>query len=203
MDAHPEAERIGKPKNDELAWTIIPNVDISNKEDICFTTEAFCCVVAVAPITAATIPEYLKAAVTFANQSLWGTLAAGLFVHPSSMKDPQVKLAVESAIEELRYGTIGINCAAGLSWVMMVTPWGAYPGSDIYDIQSGNSFVHNTLMFSQAQKTVISALFREKPKPIAFPSRGKIIRNLGPLLVDLMAAPSLWKLPRLLATALG
>ena len=85
----------------------------------------------------------------------------------------------------------------------MTTPWGAYPGGDIHDIQSGNSFVHNTLMFSKPQKTVVYAKFREKPKPIAFPSRGKAIRSLGPLLVNLMAAPSPWKLPRLLWTALG
>lgn len=85
----------------------------------------------------------------------------------------------------------------------MTTPWGAYPGQDMYDIQSGNNVVHNALMFSKPQKTVVYARFRERPKPIAFVSRGKTIRRLGPLLVDLMAAPSVWKLPRIMWTALG
>lgn len=159
--------------------------------------------VAVTSISAASVPEFLESSVKFANQRLWGTLAAGLFVHPATMKDPQVKTAIDKAIEDLRYGTIGVNCSAGVSWVMMTTPWGAYPGQDIFDIRSGNSFVHNTLMFSKPQKTVVYAKFREKPKPITFVSRGEVIRNMGSLLVDLMAAPSPWKLPRILKTALG
>jgi len=46
------------------------------------------------------------------------------------------------------------------------------------------------------------AKFREKPKPIAFESRGKVIHDLGPLLVDLMESLSPWKLLRILWTAL-
>jgi acyl-CoA reductase-like NAD-dependent aldehyde dehydrogenase len=203
MNAHPDAIRIGVPKEGELPWTIIPEVDIENREDPCFTTEAFCSVVAIASISAASVPDYLERAVEFANQTLWGTLNAGLFVHPTSMKDSQIKTAVETAIENLRYGTISVNCGAGLGWVMMTTPWGAYPGANIYDIQSGNSFVHNTLMFSKPQKTVVYAKFREKSKPVSFPSRGKECRILGPQVVDLMAAPSLWKLPRIAKTAFG
>lgn len=203
MNAHPEAEQIGEARNGELPWTIIPEVDHEKSDDICFTTEAFCSVVAVTSISAASVPEFLESSVKFANQRLWGTLAAGLFVHPATMKDPQVKTAIDKAIEDLRYGTIGVNCSAGVSWVMMTTPWGAYPGQDIFDIRSGNSFVHNTLMFSKPQKTVVYAKFREKPKPITFVSRGEVIRNMGSLLVDLMAAPSPWKLPRILKTALG
>lgn len=202
LDTHSDVEAIGEPKEGELPWTIITNVNTQNRADSCFTTEAFCSVFAVAMISAASVPEYLERAVTFSNETLWGTLAAGLSVHPISMKDPYVKAAVETAIEKLRYGTIGINCSAGLSWVLMTTPWGAFPGSNIYDIQSGDSFVHNTLMFSKPQKTVMYAKFRETPKPIGFVSRGKVLNRLAPLLVDLMAQPNLWKLPRILRTAL-
>lgn len=203
LDAHPNAEQIGNPGEGELPWTLIPEVGLENQDDICFNTEAFCSIAAVTPISAANVAEYLERAVTFSNQTLWGTLAAGIFVHPTSMQDPQVKVAVENAIENLRYGTIGVNCAAGLSWLMMTSPWGAFPGSDIYDIQSGNSFVHNTLMFSKPQKTVLYAKFREIPKPIAFPSRGKVLRRMGPLLVDLMAKPGVVKLLRVVRTAFG
>ncbi|MBI5352993.1 MAG: aldehyde dehydrogenase family protein [Chloroflexi bacterium] len=203
LDTHSGVEKIGEPKEGELPWTIITDVNIQNRAEPCFTTEAFCSVVSVATISAASIPEYLEHAVAFANEGLWGTLAAGISIHPISMKEPQVKAAVEKAIEQLRYGTIGINCSAGLSWVLMTTPWGAFPGSSIYDIQSGDSFVHNTLMFSKPQKTVMYAKFRETPKPIGFVSRKKVLRRLSPLLVDLMAQPNLWKLPRILRTALA
>lgn len=202
LDAHPQAEKIGHPQAGELPWTIIHDVDIENPAEICFKTEAFCSVVAMLEIEADDIPCYLERAVAFANQKLWGTLAAGLFVHPKTLQDPRVKAAFEKAIQDLQYGTIGVNCPAGLSWVMMTTPWGAYPGHDIYDIQSGNSFVHNTLMFSAIQKTVLYAKFREKPKPIAFASRGSVIRDLGPLLTDFMLSSSPWKLPRILARAM-
>lgn len=202
LDTHSGAEKIGKPEDGELPWTMVTDADIQNRADPCFTTEAFCSVVAVAMICASSIPEYLERAVAFSNETLWGTLAAGLWVHPNSMKDPQVKAAVETAIEQLRYGTIGINCSAGFSWLLMTTPWGAFPGSSVYDIQSGNSFVHNTLMFSKPQKIVMYAKFRETPKPIGFVSRGKALRRLAPLLVNLMAQPNLGKLPRILWTAL-
>jgi len=56
-------------------------------------------------------------------------------------------------------------------------------------------------MFSKPQKTVMYAKFREKPKPIAFVSRGKTMRAIAPLLVDLMANSSLWKLPRIVKLA--
>ncbi len=203
LDTHSTVEKIGEPKEGELPWTIITDINIQNRADTCFTTEAFCSVVAIAVISATSVPEYLERAVAFANETLWGTLAAGISVHPNSMKDHQVKAAVEMAIERLRYGTIGVNCSAGLSWVLMTTPWGAFPGSSIYDIQSGNSFVHNTLMFSKPQKTVMYAKFREMPKPIGFISRGKVLRRLAPLLVDLAAQPNLWKLPRIFWTALA
>lgn len=202
MEAHPNAERIGTPNDGELPWTIIPEVSSEKQDDICFTTEAFCSVVAITPISAPGVPEYLERAVTFANQTLWGTLAAGIFVHPTSLQDPLINAAVENAIENLHYGTIGINCAAGVSWVMMTTPWGAYPNSDVYDIQSGNSFVHNTLMFSQPKKVVVHAKFRENPRPIAFASRGKVIRQMGPLLVDLTVKPGLLKLFHVVSVAL-
>lgn len=202
MEAHPNAERIGTPNDGELPWTITPEVSSEKQDDICFTTEAFCSVVAITPISAPGVPEYLERAVTFANQTLWGTLAAGIFVHPTSLQDPLINAAVENAIENLHYGTIGINCAAGVSWVMMTTPWGAYPNSDIYDIQSGNSFVHNKLMFSQPKKVVVHAKFRENPRPIAFASRGKVIRQMGSLLVDLTVKPGLLKLFHVVTVAL-
>jgi acyl-CoA reductase-like NAD-dependent aldehyde dehydrogenase len=203
LDVHTDAEQIGEPKEGQLPWTIISDISIQNRTDICFTTEAFCSVTAVVMISAGSVPDFLERAVAFSNETLWGTLAAGMIVHPNSMKDHEVKLAVETAIEQLRYGTIGVNCSAGLSWVLMTTPWGAFPGGNIYNIQSGNSFVHNTLMFSKPQKTVMYAKFRETPKPICFVSRGKVLRQIAPLLVDLMTRPNLWKLPRILWTAIA
>ena len=62
---------------------------------------------------------------------------------------------------------------------------------------------HVEKLFSKIQKTVLYAIFREKPKPITFISRGKVIRSMGPLLVDLMAAPGLGKLPRIIKASMS
>jgi acyl-CoA reductase-like NAD-dependent aldehyde dehydrogenase len=202
LAAHPDAERIGHHRKEDLAWTLIPEVDIQDRNDICLATESFCSVLAVAPISADGIPEYLERAVEFCNHTLWGTLLAGLVVHPNSLKDASVRAAFEKAIEQLRYGTVSVG-AGGLNWCMMTTPWGAFPGSRLSDIQSGNGFVHNTLMFGKPHKTVTWAGFREWPKPITFVSRGKALRELGPLLVDFMAAPRPRKLLPIIRIVLG
>jgi hypothetical protein len=52
-----------------------------------------------------------------------------------------------------------------LAHYMILTPWGAYPGSDIYDVQSGIGFVNNPLMFDRVQKSVIYAPFTPMADP--------------------------------------
>lgn len=202
VSAHPEAELYGKPTDEQLPWTLIPGVDPKNKNDICFTTEAFCSLFAETPIEANTVPEYIERAVEFANKHLWGTLAATLIVHPSSLKDPAVAAAVERAISNLRYGTIGVNYWAAASYSMAVAPWGAVPGHTIDNIQSGIGVVHNTFMFSRSQKTVLRAPFRIKPAPIWFETRAKAGWKVFPKMVQFEASPSLWKVPAIVWAAL-
>ncbi|MEO1442865.1 MAG: hypothetical protein AAFV33_20870, partial [Chloroflexota bacterium] len=45
---------------------------------------------------------------------------------------------------------------------MNTTAWGGHSGSDVYNVQSGISFVNNVLMFDdrQIQKSVIKNTFR-------------------------------------------
>jgi hypothetical protein len=76
-------------------------------------------------------------AVAFANDSLWGSLNATLIVHPSSMRDAEVRASVEKAVADLRYGTVAINHWSGLGFVLGVTPWGAFPGHARNAIGSG------------------------------------------------------------------
>lgn len=202
VSAHPEAEFYGKPTDEQLPWTLIPGVDPKNKEDICFTTEAFCSLLAESPIEAKTAPDYIERAVEFANEHLWGTLAATLIVHPSSLKDPAVAAAVERAIANLRYGTIGVNYWAAASYSMAVAPWGAFPGHTIDNIQSGIGVVHNTFMFSRPQKTVLRAPFHIRPAPIWFETHAKAGWKVLPKLVQFEASPSLWKVPAIVWAAL-
>ena len=72
---------------------------------------------------------------------------------------------VPLAIEDLRYGSIVINNWGALAHYMIMTPWGGYPGSEIYDVQSGIGFVNNPLMFDRVQKSVIYSDFAPLADP--------------------------------------
>jgi acyl-CoA reductase-like NAD-dependent aldehyde dehydrogenase len=203
--AHPEAERFGEhikeKTGDQLPWTLIHGLDPERREDICFTTEAFCGVFAETPLPAASVPEYLERAVAFANDTLWGTLNVTLIVHPAALRDPAVARAVEKAITDLRYGTVAVNQWAALGYGLGITPWGAFPGHPPHDIQSGTGIVHNTLMFDRPEKNVIRAPFRVAPKPLWFATH-KTAHRLTPKLVDFEADPSFLKLPGIFSLAL-
>src|SRR5579884_1500231 len=203
LAAHPEAEEYGTAEEGKLPWTLIAGIDPEKADDLCFTTEAFCSLFSETALEAASITDYIERAVSFANDRLWGTLNATLIVHPASLKDPAIAAAVEQAIANLRYGTIGLNYWAGAGFPLAVTTWGAFPGHDIYDIQSGTGVVHNTLMFSQPQKSVLRAPFRTIPTPPWFATRGSIASKLFPKLTEMEASPSPWKVPSIALAALN
>ena len=110
-------------------------------------------------LEANSVVEFIGKAVKFANERIWGTLVASIVVHPASMKNPGVAAAVDKAIADLRYGSIVVNQWGALAHYMTITPWGGYPGSDIYDVQSGIGFVNNPLMFDKPQKSVVYTEF--------------------------------------------
>ncbi|HEY0782282.1 MAG TPA: aldehyde dehydrogenase family protein [Thermoanaerobaculia bacterium] len=201
LKAHPDAERFGEEAAGKLPWTLIGGLDPSRRDDPCFTTEAFCSVFSEVGLAAASVPEYLEKAVEFANGTLWGTLNATLLVHPHSLADPDVARAFEAAIARLRYGTVSINHWAAIGYGLVVTPWGAPPGHPPTDIQSGNGVVHNTLLFSRVEKTVVRAPFRVWPKPAWFVTH-RTADRLTERLTRFEAAPSPAKLPGIFSLAL-
>jgi hypothetical protein len=165
VEAHPKALQLGAPQEGHLPWTFIPDVDPANAADICFKREPFMSLYSETALDAGNVVEFIGKAVEFANERLWGTLVASIVVHPASMKDKAVAAAVEQAIADLRYGSIVVNQWGAMAHYMMITPWGGYPGSDIYDVQSGIGFVNNPLMFDRPQKSVVYADFTPLADP--------------------------------------
>lgn len=157
--AHPQALQLGDPQQGHLPWTYIVDVDPANRDALCFTREPFISLYSETALEAENVVDYMSKAVAFANERLWGNLVASIVVHPDSMKEPAIAAAVEQAIADLRYGSIVINHWGALAHFMMVTPWGAFPGNEAFDIQSGAGFVDNPLMFDQPQKSVVRAFF--------------------------------------------
>jgi len=194
MEAHPEAESFGSRAQGALPWTFIPDVDPRAEDEICFNTEAFCSVFSETALEAESPAEFLDRAVEFANERLWGTLNVTLLVHGASLRDKETRAALDRALENLRYGTVSINHWAAVGFGVMSTTWGAFPGHDLQDIQSGTGVVHNTLMFEQPEKTVLRAAFKAYPKPPWFVSHGNT-RALARSLSSFETEPSILKLP--------
>ena len=201
VTAHPEAESYGSGPPDALPWTVIPGVPPGRIDDICFNVESFFGEVAETALTAPSTAAFVDAATGFANDVLWGTLSATILASPSTLRDPLVAAAVDRAVDDLRYGAIGVNAWHALAFAMGSTTWGAYPGHSRTDIQSGIGVVGNAAMFDRPQKSVVRGPFRSRPKPPWFATAGS---SYGVLLrfVAFEAAPSIGKVPGLLAGAL-
>ncbi|OYV92811.1 MAG: hypothetical protein B7Z68_09675 [Acidobacteria bacterium 21-70-11] len=199
--AHPDADRIGAPREGDLPWLLAAGLDPRNADDICFTQEPFCSVMAETALDAADPAEFLDRAVAFANDTLWGTLNAGIIIHPASLRDPAVAAALERAIANLHFGTIAVNHWSAAGFAAISLPWGGCPTNDVYDVRSGIGKVHNALMFSRAQKNVTRSPFRIWPVPPWFPTcrtAHVIMRRL----TAFEARPSLLKLAGVMAAAL-
>jgi aldehyde dehydrogenase (NAD(P)+) len=87
-----------------------------------------------------------------------------------------------------------VNHWAALSYGLVVTTWGAYPGHPLDDIKSGIGVVHNTMMFEKPQKTVVWGPFTMFPKPPWFVTH-KNGHAVAQRITKFEYRPSFWKVP--------
>ncbi len=199
--AHPNAELFGKQEKGSLPWMLIPNLDPTDKDNICFKKEAFCSLFSETALGADDEKDFLAKATDFCNNTLWGTLSASILISPKTLKKPGISDAFEQTVANLRFGTVSVNHWAAIGYVLCSTTWGAFPGHDIYDIQSGLDVVHNTLMFDKPQKSVVRGPFMASPKPAWFITH-KNSQKVGKKMASFEAEPSPLKLPGLVFSAL-
>jgi len=159
---------LGTADPDSLPWTILPDLDPTDRNEPAFNTEPFCSIISETQVASDDPVEFLEEAVNFANDRLWGTLSAGMVVHPKLMKDPRVAQAVEQAIVRLRYGVVAVNAWSGYVFAYAAPPWGAHPSSSRDNIQSGCDWVHNTPMIEGIEKAVLRHPVTMTPKPSYF-----------------------------------
>ncbi|MGI5187612.1 aldehyde dehydrogenase family protein [Promicromonospora sp. CA-289599] len=152
---------------------------------------------------------FLRAAVGFANDSLYGTLGANVLVRP---QDRRAAGAVfDDAIADLRYGTIAINAWTGMGFLLSGGTWGAFPGHTVADVGSGIDVVHNGHLLAGPERTVVTGPFRAFPRSVLhgelslFPKppwfgSSRSVTDTGRALTRYAAAPS-WRrlVPVLLA----
>jgi Aldehyde dehydrogenase family len=199
VESASQFEKIGDESDGKMAWTVLPGVEASDRHNMAFNQEAWCSVIAQTSLSAPNPKAFALAATKFCNEVLWGTLSANIIVDPRSLKTMSAE--VEEMLGTLEYGTVGLNAWSAASLALSTPVWGAYPGHQPTDIQSGNGFVGNAYMFSTAQKTILRGRFR----PLLTPSWFAGVKNGREVMerfAAFEAAPSWLKIPALLRSAL-
>ena len=200
VDARPEVRVTPAGPRGTLPWALVTGLDPDDASERAFRDEPFCAVLGETSLGSDEPIEFLAAATRFANERLWGTLAAAIIVHPECERGAPGE-ALLHAIRELRYGTVGLNVWPGFAFAAGTTPWGAYPGAPLHAIESGRGFVHDTRMLAHVEKTVMRASLRPMVKLPYLPSH-RTAHVLGRRLVALEASGSPLHLPAAFAAAL-
>ncbi len=158
---HPHAEVLDAGR---VPRTLITNIDPNGKDEYAFTTEFFGGVYATTKLAERDPADFIRAAVTFANDKLAGTLGAQFLIHPKTQD--LLGPVLEDAIAHLNYGNVGINSWTGAGYLLPTATWGAYPGHTHDNIGSGIGVVHNAYMFDRPEKTVVYAPFHPFPRAL-------------------------------------
>lgn len=186
---------------------------LANGDDAWFeTNEVFAPAMSVRRIDDPDSEAFLRKAIGYANERLRGTLGANILIHPSTIRKIG-RSKFEEIIAELRYGCIAVNAWTGLGFLLVQTPWGAFPGHTLDDVQSGIGAVHNTFMFDKPERTVVEAPFRPYPRNLLsgemtlLPRPPWFVTNrkqhvIGRLLTSFEFRPSWSQIPRIFLNAL-
>jgi aldehyde dehydrogenase (NAD(P)+) len=192
---------VGNPRPGELPYAFITDVDPERSEDPIYRDEPWCSILSETGLPGGDPVSFLEEAVKFINGKVWGTLCATIIVHPKTLKDPAVHLALEKAIDELEYGTVALNTWASAVFAVGSCPWGAYPNASLEDIQSGRGWVHNSLMLEGIQKCVMRAPLKSFPIAPWFPGHRTLLQ-VARRLVDFEMDPSWLKVPGIASAAI-
>ncbi len=197
-------------KNDSMR-RLVKRFDKEDDKSYAENIEIFAPVLGVTTIDGHDAESYLRKAIEYCNNDLHGTLGANIIIHPKVKKALSDKW--DDIIGDLRYGCIAINAWTGLGFLSVQTPWGAFPGHTLQDVQSGIGFVHNSYMFDRPERTVVEAPFRPFPRNLLHGSAtmlpkppwfvtNKKAHILGKLLTRFEHKPSFLKIPRIFLNAM-
>jgi aldehyde dehydrogenase (NAD(P)+) len=211
-EAYPDAvERLGASGSRLL----LPDVPADREGQHAFSAEFFGAALAVTRLPGGgpgeSPGEFLDRAVELCNERLVGTLGMTILVHPRTLAELGSRF--EDAVARLRYGAVGVNAWSAVAFLDPRATWGAFPGHERTDIQSGNGIVNNALLFDRPQKSVVKGPFAPFPRSLRLGERHASPRPLwfvtnrtaettARRLARFTAAPSPLKLPAILASAL-
>ena len=102
--------------------------------------------------------DFANKAIDYCNNELWGNLGVSVIIKDQNKKFNQH--LTDLYINKLNYGTVAINEWAAMGYIIPQLPWGGFPGNRDNDIQSGQSVVHNSMLFESPLKGVVYTKFR-------------------------------------------
>src|SRR6185312_10050440 len=77
-----DVRKFGAGDAQTLPWTLVLGLDAADKGETNFYTEPFCSILSETSLGSTDPVEFLRESVRFANDQVWGTLNACIFVHP-------------------------------------------------------------------------------------------------------------------------
>ncbi|MDA9712296.1 aldehyde dehydrogenase family protein [Acidimicrobiaceae bacterium] len=104
------------------------------------------------------VEDFANKAIDYCNDELWGNLGVSVIIKDHDRKFN--KHITNLYVNNLNYGTVAINEWAAIGYIIPQLPWGGFPGNRDNDIQSGQSVVHNSMLFESPLKGVVNTKFR-------------------------------------------
>ena len=125
--------------------------------------------------------EFANKAIDYCNDELWGNLGVSVIIKDHERKFN--KHITNLYIDKLNYGTVAINEWAAIGYIIPQLPWGGFPGNKDNDVQSGQSVVHNSMLFESPLKGVVNTKFRisrliDPPWFVSNKKARRLFRNL-------------------------
>ncbi|MEW5311995.1 MAG: hypothetical protein WDW38_003660 [Sanguina aurantia] len=154
--AAPACRDVGGPCLPYLVHTFdkVPDKPL---DEYAFQNEPFAPVLNILKLPTVGTPAFLTAATAFANDGLWGSLSATFVVSPQ--EEGLHAEAVQTALQGLKYGMVGVNIWTGAHFMMGSTAWGAFHDpkdpATTKAAGSGIGLIGNPYLVQNVQKTVL------------------------------------------------
>jgi aldehyde dehydrogenase (NAD(P)+) len=176
-NTHAEGRTVefGTPGEGELPWAFVRDLDPTSDAPQ-FREEPFCSVLSEVAVGSDDPLEFLAEATRFLNHRVFGTLNVMLLVSASSERDPSVANALDRAVRDLRYGTVGINVWPAAAYGLGTLPWGGHPSGTLENVGSGLGVGHNALLLEGVEKSVLRGPLAAFPKPLWYPDHRTLDR---------------------------
>lgn len=144
---------------------------------------------------------FIRDAVALCNDRCFGNLSAAIIVSPRTQK--LHRAAFQTALQDLRYGSVTVNGPPHIPFAITALPWGAWSSAGtLHDMGSGNCLNHNTALYDHMEKGVAYFPWTQPLTPVFFASHTNTEGALGACL-KYYANRNIVSFHRVLFAALG